>query len=140
MLPPTRVRLLLTHMSQCFVQAWEAVPLITGCSNYCSHYLHLSCGAATHVQVVQKHAKEFLEKMNSKAIASQLRALGLIPESVECRILQSESRRNANAHLLNCLKADANEETLREVFSVASEEADYGNMSAFAARMLRELQ
>ena len=98
------------------------------------------CGAATHVQVVQKRAKEFLEKMNSKVIAPQLRALELIPESVECRILQSESRRNANAHLLNYLKADADEETLREVFSVASEETGYGNMNAFAASMLRELQ
>ena len=110
------------------------------CSNYCSHYLPLSCGAATHVQVVQKRAKEFLKEMNCEVIAPQLRALELISENVKYDILHSKSRGEANAHLLNYLKADADEETVREVFSVASEEADYGRMSAFAASMLKELQ
>ena len=116
------------------------MPHITGCSNYCSHYLCLPCGAATHVQVVQKHAKEFLEKMNSKAIASKLRVLELIPESVESRILQSESKEHANIHLLNHLKEDADDETVKEVFRIASKETGYGKMSAFAAGVLRELQ
>ena len=52
-----------------------------------AHITCLSCGAATPVQVVQDHTEEFLEKMNSKLLAPQLKALGLIPESVECDIL-----------------------------------------------------
>ena len=76
----------------------------------------LNCGAATPVQVVQDHTEEFLEKMNSKVLAPQLKALELIPESVESDILQSKSREEANSHLLNHLKEDADEESVREVF------------------------
>ena len=116
------------------------MPHITGCSNYCSHYLPLSCGAATHVQVVQKRANEFLEKMNSKVIAPQLRVLELIPESVKYDILQSKSKEDANAHLLNHLKEDADDETMKEVFRIASGKAGYGKMNRFAASVLNELQ
>ena len=116
------------------------MPHITGCSNYCSHYLPLSCGAATHVQVVQEHAEEFLEKMNSKVIAPQLRVLELIPESVECDILHSKTEGNANAHLLKHLKEQANVEMMRKIFRIASKETGFGKMSAFAAGMLKELQ
>ena len=92
------------------------------------------------MQVVQDHAEEFLEKMNSKVLAPQLKALELIPEAVECDIRQSRSKEEANAHLLSHLKEDADEETVREVFRIASEKAGYGKMKAFAASMLRELQ
>ena len=92
------------------------------------------------MQVVQKHAKEFLEKMDSKVIAPQLRVLELIPESVEYDILHSKTEGNANARLLKHLKVQANVETMREVFRIASKETGYGKMSAFAAGMLRELQ
>ena len=103
------------------------------------HIACFSCGAATPVQVVQSHAKEFLEKMNSKVLAPQLKALELIPESVECDILQSKSREEANAHLLNHLKEDADEESVREVFRIASEKTGYGKMKVFAAGVLKEL-
>ena len=116
------------------------MPHITGCYNYSSHYLRLICGAATPVQVVQDHAKKFLEKMNSKVIAPRLRALELIPESVEYDILQSKSKEDANAHLLNHLKEEVDDETMREVFRIASEKGGYGKMNAFAAGVLRELQ
>ena len=92
------------------------------------------------MQVVQKHAKEFLEKMNSKMIAPQLRVLELIPESVEYDILHSKTEGNANANLLKHLKVQANVETMREVFRIASKETGYGKMSAFAAGVLRKLQ
>ena len=105
-----------------------------------AHITCLSCGAATPVQVVQDHAEEFLEKMNSKVLTPQLKTLELIPESVECDILQSKSRKEANAHLLNHLKEDADEESVREVFRIASEETGYGKMNTFAAGMLKELQ
>ena len=115
---------------------------ITGCSNYYSHHLPLSCGVATPVQVVQKHAEEFLEKINSKVIAPNLKTLKLIPESVECDILQSncKSKEEANVHLLNHLKEEADEDTVRAVFRIASEEAGYTKMNKFAAGVLRELQ
>ena len=61
------------------------------------------------MQVVQKHAEEFLDKMNCKEIATQLRALELIPESVEYDILHSSNRGKAN--LLNHLKFEVNVET-----------------------------
>ena len=92
------------------------------------------------MQVVQKHAEEFLEKMNSKVIAPQLRVLELIPENIEYRILQSESKEDANINLLKHLKADADDETVREVFRIAYEKTGYGKMNAFAASVLRELQ
>ena len=105
-----------------------------------AHITCRSCGAATPVQVVQDLAEEFLEKMNSKVLAPQLKALELIPESVKCDILQSKSRGEANAHLLNHLKEDADEESVREVFRIASEKTGYGKMKVFAAGVLRELQ
>ena len=78
--------------------------------------------------------------MNSKVIAPQLRALELIPESVEYDILHSKTEGNANAYLLKHLKVQVNVETLREVFRIASNERGYGKTSAFAAGVLRELQ
>ena len=64
-------------------------------------------------------------------------ALELIPESVVCDILQSKSKEEANAHLLNHLEEDADEEAVREVASVKT---GYGKMKAFATIVLRELQ
>ena len=104
------------------------------------HITCFSCGAATPVQVVQSHTKEFLEKMNSKVLVPQLKALKLIPEPVECDILQSRSREEANSYLLNHLKEDADEDSVREVFRIASEKTGYGKMKVFAAGVLRELQ
>ena len=77
------------------------------------------------MQVVQDHAEEFLEKMNSKVLALQLKALGLIPEVVECDVCQSRSKEEANAHLLSHFKENADEETVREVFKIASEKSVY---------------
>ena len=92
------------------------------------------------MQVVQNHAEEFLTEMNCKVLATQLKALGLIPECVEYDIVNSKSKKDANAHLLNHLREDADEGTVKEVFRIASEEAGYGRMNAFAASVLRELQ
>ena len=113
---------------------------IPGCSNYCSHHLPLSCGAATPVQVVQKHAEEFLKEMNCKVIATQLSALKFIPERVESDIRQSKSTEEANAHCLKHLTEDADERTIREVFRFASEQASYGRMNTFATSVLTKLQ
>ena len=48
--------------------------------------------------------------------------------------------REANAHLLKHLKVQANVETMKKIFRIASKETGYGKMSAFAAGMLKELQ
>ena len=92
------------------------------------------------MQVVQDHTEEFLEKINSKVLAPELKALELIPETVECDILQSKTREEANAHLLKHLEEDADEESVREVFRIASEKTGYGKIKVFAAGVLRELQ
>ena len=78
--------------------------------------------------------------MNCKVIAPNLKTLKLIPETVEYDILQSKSKEEANAYLLNHLKEEADEETIRVVFRIASEKAGYGRMNKFAAGVLRELQ
>ena len=99
----------------------------------------LSC-TATFTQVVLDHAEEFLKEMNSKVIANKLKAVKLISETVENGILQSEDEEEANAHLLQHLKQDADEETVKEIFRIASETTDNSKMSAFAAGVLRKLQ
>ena len=114
--------------------------LLTSCSNYSRDHLHLSCGSATIAQVIQEHDEEFLNEMNCKVIASKLKAMQLIPESVKNDIVHSGSKELANTYLLNYLKEDADEETVRKVFKVASDDATYGRMKAFVTRMLKKLQ
>ena len=120
-----------------------------------AHITCHSCGAVTPVEEVQEHTSpvqvklhlwrlfmamvEFLEKMNSKVLAPELKALEVIPEAVECDILQSKSNEEANAHLLNHLKEDADVVSVRKVFRLASEKTGFGQMNAFAAIMLRGL-
>lgn len=95
---------------------------------------------ATFAQVVLDHAEEFLKEMNSKVIANKLKAVKLISETVENGILQSEDEEEANAHLLQHLKQDADEETVKEIFRIASETTGNGKMSTFATGVLRKLQ
>ena len=106
----------------------------------CSHHLSLLSCTATFAQVVLDHAEEFLKEMNSKVIANKLKALKLISETVEKDILQSKDTEEANVHLLQHLKQDADEKTVTEIFRIASETAGNGKMSAFAAGILQKLQ
>ena len=78
--------------------------------------------------------------MNSKEIATQLRALELIPPSVESDILQSKSREEANAHLLINLKENADEKTVGRVFRIACEKKGLPKMDTFASFMIKKLQ
>ena len=117
-----------------------SIPHITVCSTYCSHHLSLVVYIATFAQVLQDHAKEFLDQMNSKEIAPQLKTLKLIPDVVESDIFQAKTKELANARLFNHLKEDADEKAVREVFRFASEKDGYGKMNTFAAGVLRKLQ
>ena len=92
------------------------------------------------MQVVQEHAEKFLTEMSCKEIASKLKVFQLIPEAVEWDILQSRSKEQANTRLLNHLMKEADDETVRKILKIASEEEAYGRMNAFAASVLRELQ
>ena len=105
-----------------------------------AHITCLSCGAATPVQVIQDHARQFLIEMNSKVLAPQLKTLGLIPAVVENDVLQSKSREDANAHLLQHLKENADMKSVMEIFRIASKEPGYGIMNTFADGVLRKLQ
>ena len=78
--------------------------------------------------------------MNSKVIAHELKALRIIPETVENNIHQSKNKKEANIHLLNHLKEDADEKAVMEVFRIASKKAGYGKMNTFAADVLKKLQ
>ena len=91
------------------------------------------------MQVLEERSQEFLQEMNSQAIASKLKGLGLIPESVKNSIKQSTCREDANECLLTYLKEDATEKEVRGVFKVASEKTDYGRMSEFAANIQQKL-
>ena len=92
------------------------------------------------MQDIQDHAEQFLEKMNSAVLAPRLKALGLIPAIVETNVLQSKSREDANAHLLQHLKEDAGMKSVMEIFRIASQEPGYGIMNTFADDVLRKLQ
>ena len=92
------------------------------------------------MQVVQAHAEEFLQKMDSTVLVHHLGASGLIPPTVVTEILRSTNTKDANAHLLNHLKEDADEESVREVFRIASKKSGYGKMKVFASGVLRKLQ
>ena len=105
-----------------------------------AHITCLSCGEATPVQVIEDHAEQFLKEMNSAVLAPHLKALGLIPAIVETNVLQSKSRENANAHLLQHLKEDADMKSVMEIFRIASKEPGYGKMNTFADGVLRKLQ
>ena len=91
------------------------------------------------MQVLQDHAKEFIDQMNSKVIAHELKSLGIIPENIECDVLQSKNKEESNAHLFNHLKEDADEKAVREVFRIASDKTGYGKMNTFAGSVLRKL-
>ena len=105
-----------------------------------AHLTCLSCGAATPVQVIQTHTEKFLEEMNSRVLAPHLKALGLIPAITENNVLQSKNKKEANVHLLQHLKEDADMKSTIEIFRIASQEPSYGRMNRFADSVLRKLQ
>ena len=96
--------------------------------------------SATHVQVIKKQAKEFLNEMDAQAIAKTLHGMALIPEPVKNSILQSKSTQDANVELLTFLKGQASEGQMKAIFQCASEQTDFGRMSEFAADVLQKLQ
>ena len=95
--------------------------------------------SATHVQVIKKQAKEFLSEMDAQAIARALHGMALIPEPVKNSILQSMSTQDANVELLTFLRSQATEDQMKAIFQCASEQTVHGNMSAFAASILKQL-
>ena len=120
-------------LCQCLGQCHTSLAALTT-----PHITCLPCGAAAFAKAV--HADEFVEKMNSTVLAPQLMAVDLIPGTVENGVLQSKNLEEANAYLLQHLKEDADKDTVIEVFRIASEEAGYERMNAYAAGIIRELQ
>ncbi len=92
------------------------------------------------MQVIQDDADKFLKEMNSTVLVPHLKALGLIPAIVETSVIQSKSREEANAYLLQHLKKDADTKSVMEIFRIASQEPGYGRMNTFADVVLRKLQ
>ena len=109
---------------------------------YYTLYFHsfCMCGSATLAQVLQDNSKEFVDKMNSEAIAPTLFTLDLIPEKVKRAIMQSMSKEDANTILNDHLKMEVEKvQTVRKIFEVASEKSGYGRMNTFAKGMLEKL-
>ena len=96
--------------------------------------------SGTRVQVIEKHAKEFLKEMNVEAIATDLEGQSLIPPDVQRCISQPKSRKDANNHLLRFLKEDADTEQVLETLKIAAEAKGYRRMNAFADNLLKEIQ
>ena len=100
----------------------------------------LALATKVTVQVIKVYSKEFLQEMNTSAIALQLVVQDLIPDSVKHEIDHSKCPENANGHLLTFLMKGASENQVLQTFKVASEKTEYGRMSHFAAKILQKLQ
>ena len=92
------------------------------------------------VQVIEEHREEFLQKMNARDISSVLQVRHLIPESVKHDIKHSKRREDANGHLLTFLFKDASETQVQQTLKFVSTKTDYGEMSQFATKLLKQLQ
>ena len=108
-------------------------PLTCISFNYCTLFSPVS---ASHVQVIEEHAEEFLSEMNAKAIAGPLCSRGHIPQAVKYNISESPSQEDANSCLLDFLKEQADERQIQGIFQVASAATKYGRMSIFATKLL----
>ena len=92
------------------------------------------------MQVIERHAREFLEDMNAEAIVTDLEGPSLIPPDVQRCISQPKSKKNANNHLLRFLKEDADTEQVLEILKIAAKARCYGRMNHFADILLKEIQ
>ena len=88
----------------------------------------------------QENAKAFQENMNAAGIVDSLELIGCIAERVATDIRRSKDRKEANNHLLQYMKNDADEQTVKAIFQEASEQTDFKNMQIYAADMLTRLQ
>ena len=109
-------------------------------TEYSTFYMCMHPFLGAHMQVIKEHAVKFGEEMNAKAIAAQLRDQDLIPEMIEVRIKQSESKENGNSHLLRFLKEEADTKQVLEILKSAAEAKSYGRMNAFAVILLQKIQ
>ena len=92
------------------------------------------------MQVVKRHAGEFLEEMNAEAIATDLGAQDLIPPDVQRCISQPKSRKDANYALFTFLKERAVTGQVLKILKIAAEVQSEGRMNAFAVTLLQEIQ
>ena len=88
----------------------------------------------------RENAKAFQENMNAAGIVDGLELTGCIAARVATDIRQSKDRKEANNHLLQYMKNDANGQTMKDIFQEASEQTDFKNMQIYAADMLTRLQ
>ena len=88
----------------------------------------------------RENAKAFQENMNAAGIVDSLELIGCIAARVATDIRWSKDRKEANNHLLQYMKNDADEQTVKAIFQEASEQTDFKNMQIYAADMLTRLQ
>lgn len=88
----------------------------------------------------RENARAFLKNMNAEGIVATLEGLECIAVSVATNIRRSKDRAEANNHLLQYMKDDADEKTVKEIFQEAADQTEFKNMQSFAANMLTQLQ
>ena len=88
----------------------------------------------------REDARAFQENMNAQGLVDGLESENCIAERVATKIRRSEDRTEANNHLLQYMKNDADEQTVKDIFQQASEQTGFKNMRIYAADMLTRLQ
>ena len=88
----------------------------------------------------REEARAFQENMNAQGLVAGLESLECIAERVVTDIRRSKDRKEANNHLLQYMKRDADEQTVKDIFQEASELTDFTKMQKYAADMLTRLQ
>ena len=88
----------------------------------------------------REDARAFQDNMNAQGLVDTLQSVKCIAERVATKIRRSEDRKEANNHLLQYMKNDADEKTVKAIFQEASEQTDFPNMQIYAADMLTRLK
>lgn len=90
--------------------------------------------------VLKAERKDFLSKVNAKAIVEEVKAEGIIPESVESEIISSKSRSEQNRILFTHVLDEAPLDRVRKLCDIMVAAEGYGKMIAFGRRLLDRLE
>ena len=90
--------------------------------------------------VLTEVGDEFLRHVDAKAIASEVRGKGIIPEKVETEIKDSKSLGDANNTLLVHLRNQALPEDLLHLCHIMKESEGYSKMQRFGEKLQTRLE
>ena len=90
--------------------------------------------------VLRTERKDFLSKVNAKAIAEEAEAELIIPESVKSKIMDSKSRSDQNQILFTHVLEEVRLERVKKLCNIMVEAKGYDRMNAFGTRLLNKLE